>query len=78
MSIVEVREFRRKAANMEKQLYTLPEVQEALSLGRSKIYELIGEGVLKPLRVGRAVRFRAQEIESFVERLQADQADGDA
>jgi len=63
---------------MEKQLYTLPEVQEALSLGRSKIYELIGEGVLKPLRVGRAVRFRAQEIESFVERLQADQADGDA
>jgi len=59
---------------MEKQLYTLPEVQEALSLGRSKIYELIGEGALRPLRVGRAVRFRAQEIESFVDRLQAEQA----
>jgi excisionase family DNA binding protein len=61
---------------MEKQLYTLPEVQEALSLGRSKIYELIGTGDLKPLRVGRAVRFRAQEIEEFVERLQAEQAGG--
>ena len=61
---------------MEKQLYTLPEVQAALSLGRSKIYELIGAGALKPLRVGRSVRFRAQEIASFVERLQAEQADG--
>jgi len=56
---------------MEKQLYTLPQVQEALSLGRSKIYQLIGAGELRPLRVGRAVRFRAQEIEAFVERLQA-------
>jgi len=64
---------------MEKVLYTLPEVQEALSLGRSKVYELIGQGELRPLRVGRAVRFRAQEVEAFVERLQAEQAaDGGA
>jgi len=61
---------------MEKQLYTLPEVQEALSLGRSKVYELMAAGELKPLRVGRAVRFRAQEIETFVERLQAASDDG--
>ena len=63
---------------MEKQLYTLPEIQEALSLGRSKIYELISAGELRPLRVGRAVRFRAQEIESFVERLAEQAGDGGA
>ena len=62
---------------MEKQLYTLPEVQEALSLGRSKVYELMAAGELRPLRVGRAVRFRAQEVEAFVERLQSEQAPGD-
>jgi len=56
---------------MEKRLLTLPEVQEALSLGRSKIYELIGSGELRPVRVGRAVRFPACEIDAFVERLQA-------
>lgn len=59
---------------MDKQLYTLPEVQQALSLGRSKVYELMAAGELRPLRVGRAVRFRAQEVESFVERL-AEQAE---
>jgi len=64
---------------MEKRLLTLPEVQEALSLGRSKVYELIGAGELRPVRVGRAVRFPAQEIDAFVERLQAEQAgDGGA
>lgn len=62
---------------MEKVLFTLPEVQEALSLGRSKVYELMAAGELKPLRVGRAVRFRAEEVTSFVERLQVEQADDD-
>lgn len=61
---------------MEKVLYTLPEVQEALSLGRSKIYELVAEGSLRPLRIGRAVRFRAEEVISFVERLEVEQAVG--
>lgn len=64
---------------MDKKLLTLPEVQATLSLGRSKVYELIGEGQLRPVRVGRAVRFPAHEIDAFVERLQAEQAtDGDA
>lgn len=58
---------------MEKQLYTLPEVQEALSLGRSKVYELMAAGELRPVRVGRAVRFVAEEVQSFVERLRAEQ-----
>ena len=59
---------------MDKKLLTLPEIQTVLSLGRSKIYELIGAGELHPLRVGRAVRFTTQEIDSFIERLQSGQA----
>jgi len=64
---------------MEKKLLTLPEVQTALSLGRSKVYELIGAGELRPVRVGRAVRFPAHEIDAFVARLEAEQGgDGEA
>lgn len=61
---------------MEKLLLKLPEAGERLGLGRSKLYELIQEGVLPVVRIGRSVRVPASELERFVQRLQEAEADG--
>ena len=57
-------------------LLTIPEAASRLSLGRSKTYELIERGLLPVVRIGRAVRIPASEVERFVEKLQAEQCDG--
>ena len=49
-------------------LFTIPEAAEALALGRTKIYELIGAGELEVVHVGRAVRVPAAALAGFVER----------
>jgi len=53
-------------------LLTMREAQEMLRLGRTKLYELIAAGELKPIRIGRAVRFPVTEVERFVRRLQEE------
>ena len=60
---------------MEKVLLSIPEAAERLSLGRSKLYELMTAGELKAVRIGRAVRLHTSEIDRFAERLR-EQADG--
>lgn len=60
---------------MEKILLTIPEAAGRLSLGRSKLYELVQAGELKVVRVGRAVRVPAVEVEAFAERLMAEAAE---
>jgi excisionase family DNA binding protein len=40
-----------------------------LGIGRTTLYELIWSGELKPLRIGRCVRFRVSDLEDFVDRL---------
>ena len=59
----------------EKKLLTVLETANRLSLGKSKTWELIQKGLLKPIRIGRAVRIPASEVERFVAKLQADQGD---
>ena len=59
---------------MEKVLLSIPEAAERLSLGRSKLYELMAAGELKAVRIGRAVRLATSEVDRFAERLQ-EQAD---
>ena len=58
-------------------LLTISAAAERMSLGRSKTYELIQEGLLNPVRIGRAVRIPASEVERFVAKLQAEQADSE-
>jgi excisionase family DNA binding protein len=59
---------------MEKLLLTIPEVGAQLGLGRSKIYQLLGEGILPVVRIGRAVRIPRQALEDLVARLQEQAA----
>jgi excisionase family DNA binding protein len=37
-----------------------------LGIGRTKLYELIGAGTLRPMRIGRCVRFSVADLERFV------------
>jgi len=62
---------------MEKLLLTIPEAADRLGIGRSKLYELVAEGELGVVRIGRAVRVEAAEIVDFVTRLRQERTTGD-
>ena len=59
---------------MESLLLTEREACERLKLGRSTLRRLWAEGVIQPVKIGRALRFPSVEIKRFVEELQAQQA----
>lgn len=50
-------------------LVSVEEAARALGLGRSKTYELIAEGALETVHIGRAARVPVDAIATFVERL---------
>ncbi|MGH9070608.1 MAG: helix-turn-helix domain-containing protein [Acidimicrobiales bacterium] len=59
---------------MDKLLLTVEEAAEALSVGRSKLYELLASGQLESVRVGGCRRVSVDSLIDFVGRLQqADQ-----
>ena len=53
---------------MDKLLLKIEDAAEALSLGRSKTYELIQRGELRTVKIGRSTRVPADEIREFVAR----------
>lgn len=52
---------------MEKILITPEEAAEALSFGRTTIYELIGSGELQSVKIGRARRIPASALQDDVD-----------
>lgn len=56
-------------------LYTEKQATEVTQLSRSTLRRLESEGKLRSLRVGRAVRYAASELERFVRELQVDAGD---
>lgn len=57
--------------NGDKLLLRVEEAAERLSIGRSKCYELLASGELRPIKIGRAVRISARELEAWVQRQEA-------
>ncbi|MFF2065856.1 helix-turn-helix domain-containing protein [Streptomyces sp. NPDC058200] len=57
------------AAPVERLLYKPREAAEALAIGRSTLYELMAEGSLKYIKLGRARRIRRADVEAYVESL---------
>lgn len=51
---------------MEKFAYSVDETREALSLGRTKIFELISAGTLRTFKVGRRTLIKADSIRELV------------
>ena len=52
-----------------KDLLRIEEAAERLSIGRSKVYELIREGKLEVVHIGRSVRVPVRSLDEFIEQL---------
>lgn len=59
---------------MERLLLSVEEVAELLSLGRTKVFELIRRGELESISVGKARRVPLAAAKEFVERAREAQA----
>jgi excisionase family DNA binding protein len=57
---------------MDKLLLRPEEAAEVLSIGRSRLYELLGRGELASVRIGTSRRVPAEELVRYVERLCAE------
>ncbi len=55
---------------IERLLLKPEEAAEVLSIGRSKVYELIGTGELASVRIGASRRIPAEALVEFVSQLQ--------
>ena len=55
------------AADDERALTTAG-VMDALSIGRTRLYELIREGHLTPVKMGRGLRFPAAQVRALIRR----------
>jgi excisionase family DNA binding protein len=51
----------------ERLLLRIPEAAQRLGLGRSTVYELIQDGQLPVIRIGKAVRIPASRLAAWVE-----------
>ncbi|MGH9170839.1 MAG: helix-turn-helix domain-containing protein [Acidimicrobiales bacterium] len=54
---------------MDKLLFTPEEAAEMLSLGRTKLFQLIGDGTLRSVRIGKCRRVPASALVELVEEL---------
>lgn len=59
---------------MEKLLLTVEQAEEATAICRSKLYEFMAAGVLRSVKIGRSRRIARVDLETFVERIRAEQA----
>ena len=60
----------RTRKDMERLLLTPEDAADLLSIGRSKLYELIGDGQLSSVRIGASRRVPMSALVEFVESLQ--------
>ena len=56
-------------SHVPKALFSVPDFMAATSVGRTKVYELIGSGELETVTIGRRRLIPAQSLEDWVNRL---------
>lgn len=54
----------------EKMLYKLTDVANALSVSRTKVYELVRSGALPSVRIGGSRRVRGEDLAGYVDSLE--------
>ena len=65
------------ADNLAPLLVTAPQAARILSIGRTALYQLIWDGQLTPIHIGRSVRFSVDQLEAFVQgRLKSENRNG--
>lgn len=50
-------------------LYTIKETQELLKVSRAKVYLLIKDGSIQPIKLGKRTLFPESELNRFIEEL---------
>jgi excisionase family DNA binding protein len=55
-------------SSVQREWFTVSEVQTMLGIGSTKAYDLIARGELPAIRVGRALRVRKVDIDHWAER----------
>ncbi len=53
-------------------LVSVEQAAGLLGIGRTTLYELIRQGDVRPIRIGRCVRIPQRELEAYVDKLIAD------
>lgn len=56
---------------MEPITVTVADARKALGIGTTKLYELIGEGELPTIKLGRRTLIRTESLRAFVAKLEA-------
>ena len=54
---------------MTRLLLTVPEAAEALAISRSKLYELIAAGLIRPVRIDGSRRVPVEALQTYVAQL---------
>jgi len=54
-------------SEIEREWLTLQEMQQMLSIGRTKAWQLVASGEIPAIRIGRSVRVRRKELEQWLE-----------
>lgn len=60
-----------QTAGLRPLLVSVTQALRLLGIGRTTLYELIADGRVAPVKIGRSVRFVVDELEDFVETLRA-------
>lgn len=66
-----------KGGRSARLLYTIREAAEALSIGRSKLYELLNSGQIESIHIDTAHRIPTSAITDFIARRRTDSSSED-
>ena len=55
----------------DKRLFTVPQTQAMLGIGRTTLWNMIASGEIESVRIGRSRRITAEAIDQFVDGLRA-------
>jgi hypothetical protein len=67
-----------RAFNLAKAAYSVGESLDVLSIGRTKLYELVNLDELHPVKVGKKTLFLAPDLAAFLARLKQARPGGKA
>lgn len=52
--------------NQYRDIMTVPDVAEALNIGKNRVYELLEQGALKGFRIGRVWKIPREAVQEYI------------
>ena len=57
---------------MSTQLYSINDIQEALGIGRNKVYALLQSGEINAFKIGREWKVTEDAVQTYIAKLRGD------